>query len=102
MQRLNTMKIIPDSLPTLQPKLEFRIRFREEGKFPSRVVKRRRNNGWRDTEVGEILGSRVLERAPRMEIIPHYKEWWLNRKYTVLMMDLGTSSPLLHSFNVCL
>jgi large subunit ribosomal protein L35 len=35
-QRLETMKIIPDSLPVLTPKVEFCLRFMEK-KFPSRV-----------------------------------------------------------------
>lgn len=86
MQRLTTMKIIPDSLPTLTPKVGFRLRFREM-KFPSRV--RQREGGWRDTEAGELLPSATLRYPPRMEIIPHYKEWWMRRRYTVLMLDLG-------------
>jgi len=86
MQRLTTMKIIPDSLPTLTPKVELRLRFNER-KFPSRV--RKRNRGWRDTEAGENLASNVLQNPPRMEIIPHYKEWWMSKKYTVVMLDLG-------------
>lgn len=92
MQRLTTMNVIPDSLHTLTPKLEFRLRFKER-KFPSRVLKKRMN-GWRDTEPGEKLASTVLETPPRMEIIPHYKEWWLNKKYTVVMLDLGNSHPM--------
>ena len=87
MQRLTTMSVIPDSLPTLTPKVEFRLRFNEK-KFPSRV--RKRNLGWRDTEAGEKLASNILQNSPRMEIIPHYKEWWKNKKYTVVMLDLGT------------
>jgi large subunit ribosomal protein L35 len=86
MQRLETMKIIPDSLPTLKPKVDFRLRFWEK-KYPSRV--RRRTNGWRDTEAGELLPSASLMKPPRMEIIPHHREWWLPKKYTVVMLDLG-------------
>ena len=91
MQRLNTMKIIPDSLPTLTPKVEFRLRFKEK-KVPSRVAKR--GNGWRDTEAGEKLASAILMTPPRMEIIPHYREWWESKKYTVIMLDLGTPLSL--------
>ena len=86
MQRLTTMKILPDSIPRLTPKIDFRLRFNEK-KFPSRV--RKRGNSWRDTEAGELLSSKILRHPPRMEIIPHYKEWWLNKKYTVVMLDLG-------------
>jgi hypothetical protein len=91
MQRLTTMSIIPDSLPTLTPKVEFRLRFNEK-KFPSRV--RKRKLGWRDTEAGEKLPSNILQNPPRMEIIPHYKEWWMNKKYTVVMLDLGTPASM--------
>jgi large subunit ribosomal protein L35 len=87
-QRLETMKIIPDSLPVLTPKVEFRLRFMEK-KFPSRV--RRRTRGWRDTEAGELLPSVTLMQPPRMEIIPHHREWWTSKKYTVVMLDLGIS-----------
>jgi large subunit ribosomal protein L35 len=86
MQRLTTMKILPDSIPTLTPKIDFRLRFNDK-KFPSRV--RKRESCWRDSEAGELLSSKVLRYPPRMEIIPHYKEWWLNKKYTVVMLDLG-------------
>ena len=86
MQRLHTMKIIPDSLPTLNPRVEFRLRFKEK-KTPSRVA--RRPHGWRDAEAGEKLPSLILMTPPRMEIIPHYREWWESRKYTVVMLDLG-------------
>jgi large subunit ribosomal protein L35 len=85
-QRLETMKIVPDSLPLLHPKVEFRLRF-HESKIPSRI--KPRPEGWRDTEPGEQLHSSALEKPPRMEIIPHYREWWQERKYTVVMMDLG-------------
>jgi len=87
LQRLNTMKIIPDSLPTLTPKVEFRLRFKDR-KIPSRV--RVRGHTWRDTEPGEKLPSKTLMQPPRMEIIPHYREWWDSRKYTIVMLDLGT------------
>jgi len=91
LQRLHTMKIIPDSLPTLAPKVEVRLRWRESGTargVPSRVVVRRR--GWRDVEAGEKLSSKTLMGPPRMEIIPHHREWWVPKKYTVVMLDLGT------------
>jgi len=91
LQRLFTMKVIPDSLPSFHPKLEFRVRF-HEGKVPSRVHVRR--HGWRDTQVGEKLSSMILMNAPRMEIIPHYREWWQTRKYAVVMLDLGTLRSL--------
>jgi hypothetical protein len=45
--------------------------------------------GWRDTEAGEKLPVTTLMEPPRMEIIPHYREWDRSRKYTVVMMDLG-------------
>jgi len=93
MQRLTTMNVIPDSLPTISPKIEFRLRFKEK-KFPSRI--RKRSAGWRDTEAGEKLASNILQNPPRIEIIPHYKEWWMSRKYTVVMLDLGILSPLDH------
>ena len=80
------MKIIPDSLPTLTPKVEFRLRFNEQ-KVPSRI--RMRGAGWRDTDPGEKLPSKILMNPPRMEIIPHHREWWESRKYTVVMLDLG-------------
>lgn len=86
LQRLHTMKIIPDSLPTLTPKVEFRLRFNEQ-KVPSRI--RMRGAGWRDTDPGEKLPSKILMNPPRMEIIPHHREWWESRKYTVVMLDLG-------------
>jgi hypothetical protein len=89
MQRLTTMNIIPDSLPSLTPKVEFRLRFQER-KVPSRV--RPRELGWRDTEAGENLPVTSLMGPPRMEIIPHYREWHLRRKYAVVMLDLGTVS----------
>jgi large subunit ribosomal protein L35 len=89
MQRLTTMNVLPDSLPALTPKVDFRLRFNEK-KFPSRV--RRRTAGWRDTEAGEKLSSEILQYPPRMEIIPQYKEWWLSRKYTIVMLDLGILS----------
>ena len=90
MQRLTTMKILPDSLPSLTPKIEFRLRFKEK-KFPSRIQQRR--DGWRDTEAGELLSSAALRDPPRMEIIPHYKEWWEQKMYTVVMLDLGNIVP---------
>ena len=96
MQRLNTMKIIPDSLHSLIPKVEFRLRFHEK-KTPSRL--RVRKDGWRDTSPGELLPSKALMKPPRMEIIPHYRDWWESRKYTVVMMDLGNySCPLTCSY----
>ena len=88
LQRLITMKIIPDSLPSLNPKVEFRLRFKErKNPTPSRVAFRPYT--WRDTEPGEKLPSKTLEKPPRMEIIPHYREWWESRKYAVVMVDLG-------------
>ena len=36
-----------------------------------------------------MLPSLALMEPPRMEIIPLYKEWWLRRRYTVVMLDLG-------------
>src|SRR5271155_3173608 len=51
MQRLNTMKIIPDSLPNLTPRVELRLRFNEK-KTPSRI--RVKKDGWRDTEPGAL------------------------------------------------
>ena len=86
MQRLTTMRVIPDSLPTFTPKVEFRLRFKQR-KVPSRVQPR--GNGWRDTECGVLLPSKALINPPRMEIIPHYREWWEARKYCVVMLDLG-------------
>lgn len=80
------MNIIPDSLPNLTPRVEFRLRFQER-KVPSRV--RPREMGWRDTEAGEKLPVTSLMGPPRMEIIPHYREWQVPRKYAVLMLDLG-------------
>jgi large subunit ribosomal protein L35 len=88
MQRLTTMHVIPDSLSTLTPRVEFRLRFKDQ-KFPSRM--KIRDFGWRDTEAGEMLPSLALMEAPRMELIPHYKEWWMGRQYTIVMLDLGTS-----------
>jgi len=88
MQRLNTMKIIPDSLPNLTPRVELRLRFNEK-KTPSRI--RVKKDGWRDTEPGALLSSNALMKAPRLEIIPHYRSWWESRKYTVVMLDLGNS-----------
>jgi len=88
MQRLTTMHVLPDSLPTLTPRVELRLRFKDQ-KFPSRM--KRRGFGWRDTEAGELLPSLALMEPPRMEIIPLYKEWWLGRRYTVVMLDLGNS-----------
>lgn len=85
-QRLTTMRIIPDSLPNLTPRVEFRLRFQER-KIPSRV--RPREMGWRDTEAGEKLPVTSLMEAPRMEIIPHYRDWQVPRKYSVVMLDLG-------------
>ena len=88
MQRLHTMKIIPDSLPSLTPKVEFRLRFQEK-RVPSRV--RPREMGWRDTEAGEKLPVTSVLEPPRMEIIPHYREWHVSQKYTIVMLDLGTT-----------
>lgn len=49
-------------------------------------------------EAGELVESKILMNPPRMEIIPHYREWWEKRKYTIVMLDLGKSllslSPL--------
>lgn len=92
MQRLSTMAIIPDSLPTLTPKVDFRLRFNQR-QTPSRVRVKRRD--WRDTEAGELLSSKILMSPPRMEIIPHHREWWQQKKYTIVMLDLGTFSRLL-------
>jgi large subunit ribosomal protein L35 len=88
LQRLHTMKILPDSLPSLSPKVEFRLRFQDR-KLPSRI--RRRGSAWRDTDPGEKLPSKTLMQPPRMEIIPHHREWWESKKYTVVMLDLGCS-----------
>jgi large subunit ribosomal protein L35 len=88
MQRLTTMGILPDSLPTLTPKVDFRLRWNQK-QVPSRV--RVRKWDWRDMEVGELVESKILMNPPRMEIIPHYREWWEKRKYTIVMLDLGKS-----------
>jgi large subunit ribosomal protein L35 len=90
LQRLHTMQIIPDSLPSLNPKVEVRLRF-QDSKVPSRI--RMRGSGWRDTEPGELLPSKTLMQPPRIEIIPHYREWWESRKYTIVMLDLGSPLP---------
>lgn len=42
-------------------------------------------------EAGELVESKILMNPPRMEIIPHYREWWEKRKYTIVMLDLGKS-----------
>lgn len=88
MQRLTTMGILPDSLPTLTPKVDFRLRWVQR-QVPSRV--RIRKWDWRDMEAGELVESKILVNPPRMEIIPHYREWWEKRKYTIVMLDLGKS-----------
>ena len=41
--------------------------------------------------MGELVESKILMNPPRMEIIPHYREWWEKRKYTIVMLDLGKS-----------
>ena len=73
MQRLETLGVIPDTMPTLEPEVEVKVM------FPC-------NSLFRTIEPGTILSSNVTFRPPSFEII-EFKES-KNDLYTVLVVDL--------------
>ncbi|GME97739.1 unnamed protein product [Ambrosiozyma monospora] len=87
MQRLETLAVIPDSLPTLDPQVEVNL------KFPH-------NNVERVIEPGTVLSSNVTQKPPSLEIV-EFKES-VNDKYTVLVIDLDTPDVENDSFKTTL
>ncbi|QPG73989.1 hypothetical protein FOA43_001306 [Brettanomyces nanus] len=72
MQRLESLAVIPDTLPTLEPQVEVKM------KFPCNNVER-----W--IEPGDILSSNVTSRPPMLEVIEF--EECKRGLYTVLVVD---------------
>lgn len=75
MQRLETLSIIPDTLPTLEPQVDVRL------KFPHNNIET-----W--IKPGSILSSNVTSKPPCLEII-EFKES-KNDLYTVLIVNPDT------------
>jgi large subunit ribosomal protein L35 len=75
MQRLETLTIIPDTLPTLEPEVDVRL------KFPHNNIE-----SW--IEPGSILSSNVTSKPPSFEII-EFKES-IKDLYTVLIVNPDT------------
>lgn len=75
MQRLETLGVIPDTLPTLEPEVDVKLQ------FPC-------NNVETLIEPGTILSSNVTSRPPSLEIV-EFKES-KNDLYTVLIVDPDT------------
>lgn len=75
MERLETLSIIPDTLPTLEPEVDVQL------KFPHNNV-----DTW--IEPGTILSSNVTSKPPAFEII-EFKES-VNDLYTILIVNPDT------------
>lgn len=87
MQRLETLSIIPDTLPTLDPKVEIKL------KFPNNNV-----DTW--IEPGSILSSNVTSKPPSLEII-EFKES-IDNLYTILIVNPDTPDIENDSFKTTL
>ncbi|GMM27588.1 mitochondrial 54S ribosomal protein YmL35 [Martiniozyma asiatica (nom. inval.)] len=87
MQRLETLKIIPDTLPTLSPEVDVQL------KFPH-------NNVETLIEPGVVLSSNATSRPPAIEVI-EFKES-INDLYTVLIVDPDTPDVANDSFSTTL
>lgn len=72
MQRLETLGVIPDTMPTLNPEIEVNV------VFPCNSLSRK-------IEPGTILSSNVTSRPPSFEIIEFKKS--KNDLYTILVVD---------------
>ncbi|VEU20371.1 DEKNAAC101205 [Brettanomyces naardenensis] len=87
MQRLETLAVIPDTLATLDPQVDVRL------KFPGNNIER-----W--IEPGDILSSNATCRPPSLEVI-EFKES-KNDLYTVLIVDPDTPDVENDSFSTTL
>lgn len=87
MQRLETLSIIPDTLPTLEPEVDVNL------KFPNNNV-----DTW--IEPGKILSSNVTSKPPAFEII-EFKES-KNDLYTILIVNPDTPDVENDSFSTTL
>ncbi|ODV85374.1 hypothetical protein CANARDRAFT_28171 [[Candida] arabinofermentans NRRL YB-2248] len=87
MQRLESLSVIPDTLPTLDPQVDVQL------KFPHNNVER-----W--IEPGTLLSSNATCKPPLLEIV-EFKES-KNDLYTVLMVDPDTPDLTNDSFSTTL
>ncbi|KAG0680032.1 hypothetical protein C6P40_003315 [Pichia californica] len=87
MQRLETLAIIPDTLPTLEPEVDVNL------KFPHNNV-----NTW--IEPGKILSSNVTSKPPAFEII-EFKES-KDDLYTILIVNPDTPDVQNNTFSTTL
>ncbi|KAG7883468.1 hypothetical protein KL938_002705 [Ogataea parapolymorpha] len=87
MQRLETLAVIPDTLPTLEPEVEVKL------KFPH-------NNQDRWIQPGTLLSSNVTKMPPSLEVI-EFKET-TGDLYTVLMVDPDTPDLAQDSYSTTL
>ncbi|KAH3663625.1 hypothetical protein OGAPHI_005026 [Ogataea philodendri] len=87
MQRLETLGVIPDTLPTLEPEVDVKL------KFPH-------NNQDRWIEPGVVLSSNVTKKPPALEVI-EFKES-KDEMYTVLMVDPDTPDLAADSYSTTL
>ncbi|GME89981.1 unnamed protein product [[Candida] boidinii] len=75
MQRIESLAVIPDTLPTLEPEVDVKLRFPH-------------NNIETSVELGTVLSSNVTSKPPALEIV-EFKEVE-NELYTVLIVDPDT------------
>ncbi|ODQ64405.1 PEBP-like protein [Nadsonia fulvescens var. elongata DSM 6958] len=86
-QRFETLHVIPDTLPTINPEVEVNVQ------FPNFV------NKW--VENGEILSTKVTSRAPIFKI-QEFNEIPQGQKYTILVIDPDTPDIKNNSFSTSL
>lgn len=76
MQRLTQMHVIPDVLPSVDPRVDVQVRF-----------------AGRDTAPGMFVGSKNSERPPTLKIIPFRQG---EKLCTVAVVDPGMPPILIH------
>ncbi|OLL21916.1 54S ribosomal protein L35, mitochondrial [Neolecta irregularis DAH-3] len=77
LQRLETMNVIPDTLPSIKPIVDVKLR------FPGETYET--EDGW--MEPGVFVTTTIAEKIPILEIIPFIEG---EKKYTICMIDPGT------------
>jgi len=80
LQRLETMNVIPDTLPSIKPRVDVRLR------FPGETYET--EDGW--MEPGVFVTTSIAEKTPILEIIPFVEG---TKKYTICMIDPDAPDP---------
>ncbi|KAF5208890.1 hypothetical protein E0198_004794 [Clavispora lusitaniae] len=92
MQRLEQLHVIPDTLPTLEPKVDVRV------KFPHNT--KREFSGW--VEPGTVLPAFAVARPPTVEVQEFFRPADASGLYTVVLVNPDTPDLASNSFSTTL